>query len=295
MSLTLGLLLGFVWFHMDDGDYHSRMGLLAASYCALCFLIIDAVEGIWQRQDAFLRETSVHTTSLLAHTLSDSSPSLLLLSLGCSLFSLPLYTLSGLKPSLQSYSTFNLLLLLSLYLNLHMAYLLCALSASPLQAKMAYAGVVLPLQLLLSGYLFLPPTLPPPLHLLCSLSPMRYFLMGAFHAEFGGSGGSGGGGNSRALGGVSYEELANMYDFHVMPVLCVCVLLLMGFVLKLLFMACLALKTHNQGQGLIGQGIGGLGRGPSHTHTHTRAPLSGSASRSAASTSDEFGAAFRVP
>jgi hypothetical protein len=44
-SLALGLLLGSIWWAVDDGDYGARMSLLATSYLCINVLVVDSIPG----------------------------------------------------------------------------------------------------------------------------------------------------------------------------------------------------------------------------------------------------------
>lgn len=79
---------------------------------------------------------------------------------------------------------FNLMTLLSVYCNLCLAYLLSMHLQSRLVCQMVFAGVVLPLQLLMSGYLLLIRTMPDWLSWGASLCPMYFYMAGVFRNEF---------------------------------------------------------------------------------------------------------------
>lgn len=97
---------------------------------------------------------------------------------------------------------FNLMTLLSVYGNLCLAYLLSAHLQSQLSCQLVFAGAVLPLQLLMSGYLVLIRTMPAWLSWGSALCPMYYYMAGVFRNEFYH--------NSNALG-VSENELLDVY------------------------------------------------------------------------------------
>lgn len=79
---------------------------------------------------------------------------------------------------------FNIMTLLSVYCNLSLAYLLSMHVHSQLACQMVFAGVVLPLQLLMSGYLVLIRTMPKWVNWGSALCPMYFYMAGVFRNEF---------------------------------------------------------------------------------------------------------------
>jgi hypothetical protein len=61
--------------------------------------------------------------------------------------------------STESFLIFYVLLVCSVYCNFSLAYMLSTLTQSVLTCKYVFSGVILPLQMLMSGYLVLIPTM----------------------------------------------------------------------------------------------------------------------------------------
>lgn len=64
-----------------------------------------------------------------------------------------------------------------------------------------------------------------------SINPMYFYMAGTFRNEFFG--------NANALGDTTYSTLGNQYDYYSNQGTCVVVLVLIGFVYKTFWMACL--------------------------------------------------------
>lgn len=125
------------------------------------------------------------------------------------------------------------LVLASLYCNLSFCQLLISVPlVSENTSRMLFTGVLVPLQLLFSGFLFLVPAMQPWYKWGSLLSPASYFIAGAFQNEFDG--------NPNALGDVTYDSLAGLYGFTLNKWKCFAVLMVLGVVTQLL---CLLLLT----------------------------------------------------
>jgi hypothetical protein len=123
----------------------------------------------------------------------------------------------------EYFGCFYLLFFVSMYCNLGMAYILSFYCVGANTSRMLFNGIVMPAQLLLSGFLFLISRMQPwyachycedNLVFLSSIrdvrykwavyiSPMSYFLAGTFYNEFSG--------NEDALGTNSFDDLADFY------------------------------------------------------------------------------------
>lgn len=95
--LVAGALIGSVYWDMDNGNYQERMSLFAVSYVAVNLFIVDSLEGIYLRKEAFLRESFVDASGFLSYYMSDTAPSLCLYAVGAVIFIAPIYILSGLR------------------------------------------------------------------------------------------------------------------------------------------------------------------------------------------------------
>ncbi len=54
--LAAGVLIGSVYWDMGPGEYQERMSLFAVSYVCVNLFIVDSLEGVYRRKEAFVRE-----------------------------------------------------------------------------------------------------------------------------------------------------------------------------------------------------------------------------------------------
>lgn len=232
--LIAGFIVGSVWWKINDSNYGQRITLMATTYFCMSVSIVDLFEGIHQRKDTFLRESSSNATSYLSYWLADSGPQQILNIVASLIFCIPVYKLSGLKPNEKSFFYFYLLVLGCIYSNLGLAYLLSTLTRSYQSSVRLFNGVLMPIQFLMSGYFFLIPNMVIWYKWIIYINPMYFFLTGAFDNEFSN--------NPNALGNNSFNTLASYYGFTLSRVDSALILFAYGFFYRLLWL--LLLRTY---------------------------------------------------
>ena len=53
---VIGVLVGSIFWHMDDGSYLQRMALFASCFVIISVIMVDLMPGIHKRKSVFLRE-----------------------------------------------------------------------------------------------------------------------------------------------------------------------------------------------------------------------------------------------
>eukprot|EP01034_Spumella_vulgaris_P022154 gene22154-28261_t len=234
--LAAGVLIGSVYWNMGNGDYQERMSLFAVSYVCLNLFVVDSLEGVYKRKEAFIREAFVDASSFVSYYMSDTSPSLLLYAIGAGLFIAPIYSMSGLRDGVDKFLYFYVIVLASIFCNYSLAYLLSMLTDSVGLCRMVFSGVIIPLQLLMSGYLVLIPTMDSWIQWGSYICPMTYYLAGCFRNEFED--------NSDAIGpDIAFSNLADMYDYHTTLTDSFLAVVVFGLIYKLIWLVALKLYT----------------------------------------------------
>ena len=229
--LVAGFIVGSVWWNINENNYGQRVGLMATTYFCMSVSIVDLFEGIHQRKDTFLRESSSNATSYLSYWLADSGPIQTLNIVASLIFCIPVYKMSGLKPNSKSFFYFYLLVLGCIYSNLGLAYLLSTITRSYQSSVRLFNGILMPIQLLMSGYFFLIPNMFIWYKWIIYINPMYYFLTGAFDNEFNN--------NNSALGNNSFSTIASYYGFTLNRVNSAFILFAYGFLYRLLWLLLL--------------------------------------------------------
>jgi hypothetical protein len=219
---------------LSNGEVEARMSLFAAVYFSLCALVSDDLEGIYRRKELFQRESFVHASNFVSYYLTDGLPIMLLFAVGSFCAILIVYLLTGLRSGMFHFGYFYGILLFAVYCNHSIAYALSMVFHSLSVCKTVFIGVILPLQLLTSGYLVLIPSSPIWMHWTMLLSPMSYFLAGCLRNEFQG--------NDDALGSVSFGEVEDQYGLKWSLTQSVVGILVMAVIYRTLWL--LALRMH---------------------------------------------------
>lgn len=115
--------------------------------------------GIYRRKEIFVRESFVNASHSLAHFVVDAVPTLLLFAMGAFLTVSLTVVMAGLRGGGSPFFYLFSLLLVAMCCNTALAYALSMQAPSLVVGKMIYTGLLLPLQLLMSGYLILIPTM----------------------------------------------------------------------------------------------------------------------------------------
>ena len=243
----VGLVIGSVYYNLADGSYLGRMGLFACCYLCGTIFTVNAIKGIHRRKNTFLRESEVDAYIGVAYFLSDVPDKILVFLLGAMLFAIPLYLLAGLKDSSDAFLYFYTVFATSMYAHLSLAQLISLLTENAEISTMVYIGIIMPLQIMLGGYLFLISTMPGWLRWGSYIDPMRFFMAGLFRNEFFD--------NSRALSSsrrsATYNDLADLYDYHSSRGEALFVLLAIGIVYQLARMVLLRFKTVIKKRGVL--------------------------------------------
>ena len=136
----------------------------------------------------------------LSYFFADSMPYQYLNFIGIIVFSIPVYILTQLRPNLGNvyihicnacsvrlyiivvnYLYFLLLLLTSSYCNLGLIYLVCMLTPETTHSRVVYSGLLIPIQIFLSGFLLLTPTMPKWLvYIYCFILSLSFIIIFIF-------------------------------------------------------------------------------------------------------------------
>lgn len=179
-----GIVVGSVWYHLDDGNYQQRVSLLGTVYFAVNVAIVDLFEGIHERKLMFRREKVTNSSNYIAYWLTDAAPVQVLNSIGSLIFCIPVYAFSCLRSGFSHTFYFYIMVLAATYSNLGLAYLLSTVTKNATECKVVFNGIIIPLQLLFSGNLILLSTMKGWYRWATMLNPMSYFLAGTFRNEF---------------------------------------------------------------------------------------------------------------
>lgn len=158
--LVTGLILGTIFWHLNSGSYLERMALFASTFIIVSVIMVDQMDGIHSRKSSFLRERASRASTGLSYWVADSMPVAWLNFLGVLLFCLPVYTIPVLNPSMLNFTIFSGYVLAAVWCNLGLMYLVCMLTPDSVRSRLTYSGVLIPVQLFLSGYLILSSTMP---------------------------------------------------------------------------------------------------------------------------------------
>lgn len=229
-----GLIIGSVWWLISDGNYGQRVGLLATVYFCMSVSIVDFFDGIHLRKDTFLRESSSNASTYMAYWLADSGPLQVFNILASLIYCVPVYKMSHLNPNGKNFLYFYLLVLGCIYSNLGLAYFLSTMTKSAQSSRRIFNGILIPIQLFMSGYLFLIPNMFIWYKWIIYVNPMYFFLTGCFDNEFSN--------NSNALGDNTFDTVASYYGFTFNRVYSALALFGYGFLYRLLWL--LLLRTH---------------------------------------------------
>jgi len=229
-----GLIVGSVWWSISDGNYGQRVGLLATVYFCMSVSIVDFFDGIHQRKDTFLRESSSNASTYMAYWLADSSPLQVFNILASLIYCIPVYKMSNLNSNGKNFFYFYLLVLGCIYSNLGLAYFLSTMTNSAQSSRRIFNGILMPIQLFMSGYLFLIPNMVIWFKWIIYINPMYFFLTGCFDNEFSN--------NSNALNDNSFDTIASYYGFTFNRIYSALALFGYGFLYRLLWL--LLLRTH---------------------------------------------------
>ena len=179
-----GVVVGSVWYHLDNGNYQQRVSLLGTVYFAVNVAIVDLFEGIHERKLMFTREKVTNSSNYLAYWITDAAPVQVLNSIGSLIFCIPVYAFSSLRIGFSHTFYFYIMVLAATYSNLGLAYLLSTVTKNATESKVVFNGIIIPLQLLFSGNLILISTMKSWYRWATLFNPMSYFLAGTFRNEF---------------------------------------------------------------------------------------------------------------
>lgn len=229
--LSAGFLIGSLFWHLDNGNYLQRMSLFATVYFCLNVAIVDVFKDLHKRKETFIRESLSGASHFIPYWFADSGPVHIFNLFGSLLFCYPVYFLSELRDGEYNIGIFYLLVFASLYCNLGMAYCVSTFSSTDIISRMIFNGILIPLQMIFSGYLILLPSMKEWYKWISYLSPMSYYLSGVFYNEFNL--------NSIALGKTDYEELSNMYGFTLDAKQAIISLFVQGIIYRLIWLVSL--------------------------------------------------------
>jgi len=227
-GLCAGLVIGSLWHDIDEKEFQIKLNLFASTYLFVNLALVDLFDGLHRRLTMFLRERDSGSSSSLAYWLSDPAPSFILNAICCFLLAGPIYIISGLREGFWYFGYFYLLILASVYCNTGFAFLLSTYTKSALTSRLIFNGIIIPLQLLFSGFLFLLPSMGMWYSWISYLSPMSYYLAGLMANEYNG--------NDSALTSISYDQIQDIYGYHTEDYSALIVIAGIGFLYKLLWL-----------------------------------------------------------
>ena len=229
-SLLFGLVLGGMWFNLDDGDIHGRVLVSAVAYLYMTASLAGLLNGTHRRQDDYLRERDSGAATGTSYWLGDGVPVVLHTAPNVVLFTVPLYLLAGMRTGFASLGYYCVLFVLAVYCNVGLMYLVTGVTKDALMSRVVFLGALLPLQLLFSGAIVYLSAMYDWLRVFAYLNPMQYFLAGMFTNEFHD--------NAAARGdtGLSYGDVKEKYGFKGNLTTCLIALFLIANLYRILWL-----------------------------------------------------------
>ena len=230
-AVIAGFVIGSLWWRIQNDAYQIKMNLFACTYIFVNLALVDLFDGLHKRFVMFGRERTSGSSSSLAYWLSDPAPSFVLNTICCLFISFPVYLLADLRPGIEYFGFFYLVLLGSVYCNTGLACLLSTLTSSASTSRLIFNGVVMPLQILFSGFLILLPSMANWYRWISCICPMSYYLASLLNNDFNG--------NEDALSNVSYSDIEDAYGYHIDKYVALFVILGIGAFYKLAWLFAL--------------------------------------------------------
>lgn len=231
-SLLAGIVLGSVWYGLDSDAYQVKMNLFACTYIFVNLALVDLFDGLHKRFDMYKRERETSSATPLSYWLSDPTASFWLNALCCLMCSLPVYYIADLRTGSEYFGYFYLLLLSTVYCNTGFAFLLSTFTSCAITSRLVFNGILMPLQIVFSGFLILLPSMASWFSWLAYICPMSYFLAGMLSNEYEG--------NDEALAeGVTFDSLEDIYGFSIPKYSALIVTISVGLIYKLLWLLSL--------------------------------------------------------
>ena len=209
----------------------------------LLLLYLQINIGIYQRKELFIRENFVGASNFISYYFADSLPTLVMYAMGSFVTLFIAYPMANLRPTVGHFFYLYILILVSVYCYFSLAYFMSMLFNSVNFCKNIYSGLIIPLQLLMSGYLILIPKMQSWNQWGVYICPMSYYLAGASRNEFED--------NEHALNAdntaddvdvvITYNDIEDQYDFHLSLVQAFFAVFLMGMFLKWIWLVSLRL------------------------------------------------------
>jgi hypothetical protein len=150
-SFLVGVILGSIFYQIDDGNVTSRITLFALVYLYLAVFVAEVLPGAHCRQRDFLRERSVGSSLSLSYWLSDGLPSFAAACGQCLLLAVPLYPLVGLRQGFSFFFYFLAAVMCAAQCNMGLMYICSTLGSNSGKSMALYLGVFMPIQYLYSG------------------------------------------------------------------------------------------------------------------------------------------------
>ena len=225
-AFIAGMVLGSLWWRVEQKDYITKVNLFASVYLFVNLALVDLFEGLHLRLNMFLRERDSGSSSVLAYWLADPSPSFILNAICCLLCAMPVYSMPALRAGFYNFMYFYIMLLSSVYCNTGIACLLSTLYGQSSTSKFIFNGVIMPLQILFSGFLILLPTMASWYSWISCICPMSFFIAGMLENEY----------YDNDISDFNYGDIEDTYGFHIEKNLAVVIVLLIGVFWKLVWL-----------------------------------------------------------
>jgi len=231
-SLVAGMVLGSVWYALDSDAYDVKMNLFACTYIFVNLALVDLFDGLHKRFEMYKREREAGSATPLSYWLSDPTASFWLNAICCLMCSLPVYYIADLRTGPAYFGYFYLLLLSTVYCNTGFAFFLSTFTSNAVTSRLVFNGIVIPLQIIFSGFLILLPSMASWYSWLAYLCPMSYFLAGMLANEYEGN-------DDALVEGVTFKSLEDMYGFSIDKNHALIVTAGVGLIYKLLWLVSL--------------------------------------------------------
>ncbi|XP_072964537.1 ABC transporter G family member 5 [Typha angustifolia] len=185
--LVSGLVLGSIFYRLDDDDIRERVGLFAFILTFLLSCTTEALPIFLQEREILMKETSCGSYRVSSYVVANGLVFLPFLLILAALFTIPLYWLVGLNPSPAAFAYFLLLIWLILYTANSVVVCFSALAPNFIVGNSIIAGVMGSF-FLFSGYFITKKNMPSCWVFMHYVSLFKYPFEGFLVNEFMGTG-----------------------------------------------------------------------------------------------------------
>lgn len=193
-----------MWRDIRDNDYLERISLFVACYIMNTVWLVEIIPTLHEDKVMFYRERDASATSTTASWITQGLPTAACALVFDMIFCVPVYAISRLNRSVESFLFFFVVVYVLMLANLYIQQLIAAVTPSPMIHTIFFPGLIVPLQGMFSGYVVLVETMEPWFEWGTVLNPVFWMLNALFQNEFAGN---------SALDGVDQGALEATYGW----------------------------------------------------------------------------------